>query len=164
MFDEEGQLLAGSAPTELTKQLPLAKGDVRQAQGSDGLYDVYDVSIPAAGVWVRGTISHNARGGVMEVIVPLAWSLLPALIVVSALGGFLIAWLSFRPMEKVISTAEAISDGGDLSRRIGLPRAAARYPVWPPPSTVCATGWSGPSRRSVNPPPSPLMGCGRRWR
>ena len=49
-------------------------------------------------------------------------SLLPALIVVSALGGFLIAWLSFRPMEKVISTAEAISDGGDLSRRIGLPK------------------------------------------
>lgn len=87
VFDEEGQLLAGSAPTELTKQLPLAEGDVRQAQGSDGLYDVYDVSIPAAGVWVRGTISHNARGGVMEVIVPLAWSLLPALIVVSALGG-----------------------------------------------------------------------------
>lgn len=122
VFDEEGQLLAGSAPTELTKQLPLAEGDVRQAQGSDGLYDVYDVSIPAAGVWVRGTISHNARGGVMEVIVPLAWSLLPALIVVSALGGFLIAWLSFRPMEKVISTAEAISDGGDLSRRIGLPK------------------------------------------
>ena len=81
VFDEEGQLLAGSAPTELTKQLRLAEGDVRQAQGSDGLYDVYDVSIPAAGVWVRGTISHNARGGVMEVIVPLAWSLLPALIV-----------------------------------------------------------------------------------
>ena len=78
VFDEEGQLLAGSAPTELTEQLPLAEGDVRQAQGSDGLYDVYDVSIPAAGVWVRGTISHNARGGVMEVIVPLAWSLLPA--------------------------------------------------------------------------------------
>ena len=122
VFDEEGRLLAGSAPTELTEQLPLAEGDVRQAQGSDGLYDVYDVSIPAAGVWVRGTISHNARGGVMEVIVPLAWSLLPALIVVSALGGFLIAWLSFRPMEKVISTAEAISDGGDLSRRIGLPK------------------------------------------
>lgn len=122
VFDEEGQLLAGSAPTELTEQLPLAEGDVRQAQGSDGLYDVYDVSIPAAGVWVRGTISHNARGGVMEVIVPLAWSLLPALIVASALGGFLIAWLSFRPMEKVISTAEAISDGGDLSRRIGLPK------------------------------------------
>ena len=122
VFDEEGQLLAGSAPTEVTEQLPLAEGDVRQAQGSDGLYDVYDVSISAAGVWVRGTISHNARGGVMEVIVPLAWSLLPALIVVSALGGFLIAWLSFRPMEKVISTAEAISDGGDLSRRIGLPK------------------------------------------
>lgn len=122
VFDEEGRLLAGSAPTEVTEQLPLAEGDVRQAQGSDGLYDVYDVSIPAAGIWVRGTISHNARGGVMEVIVPLAWSLLPALIVVSALGGFLIAWLSFRPMEKVISTAEAISDGGDLSRRIGLPK------------------------------------------
>lgn len=95
VFDEEGQLLAGSAPTELTEQLPLAEGDVRQAQGSDGLYDVYDVSIPAASA---------------------------------------------------------------------CPRAAARYPVWPPPSTVCATGWSGPSRRSVNSPPTPPTSCGRRWR
>lgn len=122
VYDGEGRLLAGSPPPEMTEGLPLAEGPVRQVQGTDGLYDVYDVSIPAAGVWVRGVISHTAQGGVMEVIVPLAWTLLPALILVSALGGFLIAWLSFRPMEKVISTAEAISDGGDLSRRIGLPR------------------------------------------
>ena len=122
VFDEEGQLLAGSAPTELTEQLPLAEGDVRQAQGSDGLYDVYDVSIPAAGVWVRGTISHNARGGVMEVIVPLAWSVLPALVMLSVGGGWLISSSSFKPMEKVIAAAESISGGEDLSRRIGLPR------------------------------------------
>ena len=159
VYDGEGCLLAGSPPPEMTEDPPLAEGPVRQVQGTDGLYDVYDVSIPAAGVWVRGVISHTAQGGVMEVIVPLAWTLLPALIVVSALGGFLIAWLSFRPMEKVISTAEAICPAASA-----CPGAAARSPVWLPPSTACATGWSAPSRRSGNLHPTRPMSCARRWR
>ena len=58
----------------------------------------------------------------MEVIVPLAWSVLPALVVLSVGGGWLISSSSFKPMEKVIAAAESISGGEDLSRRIGLPR------------------------------------------
>ena len=81
----------------------------------------------------------------MEVIVPLAWSVLPALVVLSVGGGWLISSSSFKPMEKVIAAAESISGGEDLSRRIGLPR-----------------GWNAPLRRRRSLPRTPAMSCGRR--
>lgn len=124
IFDADGQLLAGSVSPAVTEVLPLSAGPIRTVQGSDGTYYVYDLPLDMNGgaLWVRGTISADAKGSVMEVIVPLAWSVLPALVVLSVGGGWLISSSSFKPMEKVIAAAESISGGEDLSRRIGLPR------------------------------------------
>ena len=109
IFDEDGQRLFGTAPAEVSDGAPKEKNALHTVVGGSGL-------------WVRGTIDSAARGSVMEVIVPLAWSVLPALVVLSVGGGWLISSSSFKPMEKVIAAAESISGGEDLSRRIGLPR------------------------------------------
>ena len=125
IYDEDGRLLGGAGPAAVTEQIPFSDEGLRTVTGSDGgRYYVYDraLNVGGATVWVRGTIDSAAREGVMDVIVPLAWALLPGLVVVSALGGWLISSLSFKPMEKVIAAAESISGGEDLSRRIGLPR------------------------------------------
>ena len=125
IYDEDGRLLGGAGPAAVTEQMPFSDEGLRTVTGSDGgRYYVYDraLNVGGATVWVRGTIDSAAREGVMDVIVPLAWALLPGLVVVSALGGWLISSLSFKPMEKVIAAAESISGGEDLSRRIGLPR------------------------------------------
>ena len=125
IYDEDGRLLGGAGPAAVTEQMPFSDEGLRTVTGSDGgRYYVYDraLNVGGATVWVRGTIDSAAREGVMDVIVPLAWALLPGLVVVSALGGWLISSLSFRPMEKVIAAAESISGGDDLSKRIGLPR------------------------------------------
>ena len=125
IFDENGQRLAGTAPASVTDTADFEHCRLHTVTGSDGgTYYVYDqrLTIGSGGLWLRGTIDSAARGSVMEVIVPLAWALLPGLVLVSALGGWLISSLSFRPLEKVIDAASSISDGGDLSRRIGLPR------------------------------------------
>ena len=125
IFDEDGQRLFGTAPAEVSDGAPKEKNALHTVVGSsDGMYLVYDcwLEIGGSGLWVRGTIDSAARGSVMEVIVPLAWSVLPALVVLSVGGGWLISSSSFKPMEKVIAAAESISGGEDLSRRIGLPR------------------------------------------
>ena len=125
IYDEDGRLLGGAGPAAVTEQMPFSDEGLRTVTGSDGgRYYVYDraLNVGGATVWVRGTIDSAAREGVMDVIVPLAWALLPGLVVVSALGGWLISSLSFKPMEKVIAAAESISGGDDLSKRIGLPR------------------------------------------
>ena len=125
IFDEDGQRLFGTAPAEVSDGAPKEKNALHTVVGSSGgTYLVYDcwLEIGGSGLWGRGTIDSAARGSVMEVIVPLAWSVLPALVVLSVGGGWLISSSSFKPMEKVIAAAESISGGEDLSRRIGLPR------------------------------------------
>ena len=125
IFDEDGQRLFGTAPAEVSDGAPKEKNALHTVVGSSGgTYLVYDcwLEIGGSGLWVRGTINSAARGSVMEVIVPLAWSVLPALVLLSVAGGWLISSRSFKPMEKVIAAAESISGGEDLSRRIGLPR------------------------------------------
>ena len=125
IFDEDGQQLFGTAPAEVSDGAPKERNALHTVVGSSGgTYLVYDrwLEIGGSGLWVRGTIDSAARGSVMEVIVPLAWSVLPALVVLSVGGGWLISSSSFKPMEKVIAAAESISGGEDLSRRIGLPR------------------------------------------
>mgnify|MGYP000612137029 CR=1 FL=1 len=72
-------------------------------------------------VWLRGVIDANAKGGVMRVIMPLAWSLLPVLLVLSVIGGYFIANRALRPVRQLTAAANAISDGQDLKARIGLP-------------------------------------------
>ncbi len=51
----------------------------------------------------------------------LSLALLPIILLVAALGGYLIACRAFRPVKHIIQTAEQITDGDDLSARIGLP-------------------------------------------
>ena len=40
-------------------------------------------------------------------------------------GGWLIAWGAFRPMDRILAAADSISDGEDLTARIGLKRGAS---------------------------------------
>lgn len=122
LYLDDGTLLGGARPSGVLEELPLLAGSVRTARGTDEDYYVYDsyLALPTGGIWVRGTIAQSAQRGVMAVIVPLAWILLPGLLLLSALGGWLICRLSFRPMEKLIAEAESIGSGDDLSRRLGL--------------------------------------------
>ena len=81
-------------------------------------------------VWLRGVINADANGGVMRVILPLAWSLLPVLLVLSVIGGYFIASRRLRPVRQLTATANAISDGQDLKARIGLPHTSGSDEIY----------------------------------
>ena len=51
----------------------------------------------------------------------MALLLLPLAVIVSGLGAYLLARSTFRPIDRMIRTVGEISEGRDLSRRIGLP-------------------------------------------
>lgn len=93
------------------------------------------------GLWVRGVISADAAAGPGRVILPLTWSLLPVLLLLSIGGGWLIARDSFLPLERITEAAGSISDGDDLSARLDLRRGRARCGGSPARSTVCSRGW-----------------------
>lgn len=123
-YDEDGKLLMGAMPEELNCNLPLEANIVRSQVINGEEYFIYDtyVDMDVTGIWIRGLVSATDRSGLMRTILILTLSIVPGLLVLAIGGGWLIAWLSFRPMEKMIGTANDISDGGDLSRRVALKR------------------------------------------
>lgn len=123
-YNEQGELLLGAMPENINITLPL-ETNVMRSQIIDGVeYYVYDsyVDMDVTGIWIRGVINANDRSGLMRTVLILTLSIVPGLLLLAVVGGWLISWLSFRPMDKMIGIANDISDGGDLSRRLALKR------------------------------------------
>ena len=123
-YDAGGTYLRGAMPFAEAVALPLQTGAVRpySADGKNWLvYDSY-VDMTITGLWVRGVFSADAAAGPGRVILPLTWSLLPVLLLLSIGGGWLIARDSFLPLERITEAAGSISDGDDLSARLDLRR------------------------------------------
>lgn len=134
LYDADGNVLQGTFPAEFTpaQPLPLDGESVRLVDCGDNEYYVYDVRVDmmVGSVWLRGVINADANGGVMRVILPLAWSLLPVLLVLSVIGGYFIASRALRPVRQLTATANAISDGQDLKARIGLPHTSGSDEIY----------------------------------
>ena len=83
-------------------------------------YTVFLVLISAS---LSGAILllHNARGSLdVDAEMKFFAILLPVIILLAALGGYLITRQAFAPVRKIIETTDEITKDGDLSRRIPL--------------------------------------------
>lgn len=119
VYDQEGHPLYGRMPYGYADQLAF------QHQGfqiSEQWY-LYDLSLTVAGygsVWVRGVVSWGGLEGAFSSLYRLALISFPLLVLLAALGGYLLVWAAFRPLRQIAGTAEQISTGSDLTQRIGL--------------------------------------------
>lgn len=122
-YDAEGTLLLAAEKEEPDlSALPLERNKIRSVFAGEDEYYVYDayVDMTVGGMWIRGVISAEDRSGLMHTILILTSTLLPAILIITLGGGWFIAWDAFRPLEKILSAADSISDGGDLTARVGL--------------------------------------------
>ncbi len=121
LYDEQENILRGSAPSAFTAEEPLSANRVRLVSCGAADYYVYDVHVDmfVGGVWLRGIIDAAPTGSFMTAIVAVAWSVLPVLLILSILGGYFIARQALKPIKKVTEAANAINDGQDLKARIG---------------------------------------------
>lgn len=126
VYDAEGNIMRGAEPSGIKVTLPFEKDHIRSFFVDGEEFYVYDMytEVGKAGMWVRGIISGEDTSHLMHVMIVLLWAIVPALIVVAIGGGWLIAWLTFRPMERIVKTASSIYDGDDLSKRISLKRGS----------------------------------------
>ncbi len=124
VFNANGKLIRGAVPEGAEFDLPFEPNVVREASVGGAVYFVYDafVDMSVTQLWVRGVIDSADRSGLMHTIMVLTWTLLPAILILSVVGGWLIAYNAFRPMETIVQRAGSISDGEDLSARLDLKR------------------------------------------
>lgn len=121
-YDEAGTLLYGAQPEAWQIELAFEPNVLRTVDANGTSVYAYDtmVDMTVAKIWVRGMVATDNQSKLMHVILVLTITLLPILLVLSIGGGWLIAWSAFLPMERIVSAANSISDGDDMSRRVNM--------------------------------------------
>lgn len=118
------QLLYGKNPiSEKLDQLPFKDSKV-QSYTEEGIhYYIFDRQLTAnglEGLWLRGIVSRKQGMTQMSDVIRLSLLLLPLLVVISVMGGYLLAKQMLRPIQEISESASQIRTGGDLKRRIEL--------------------------------------------
>lgn len=120
VYSESGALLAGQMPLSFPDGVAFQNGVTHTVAG----YHVLDFRLLLGwqdSVWVRGVIPVVDTDDIVDAFRVVGLILLPLMVIISAAGAYLLSRSTFRPIDSIISAAEAIGEGRDLSRRIGLP-------------------------------------------
>lgn len=123
IYDGEGRLLYGRIPSAYNGILPFRDRTLQNHSENDIIWNIYDIQydVPGYGfVWVRGILSSEGADSAFSSLFHLACVALPVLVLLAALGGYYFINRAFQPVRHIISSAEQINNGDDLSRRIGL--------------------------------------------
>ena len=115
VFTQEGDLVYGRVRFEKE----FVRGQVQSVKG----WLVYDELLESdAGepLWLRCFISDSVETSVRGGQRSLMLMILPAMVLLGGLGGYIIARRAFRPVSRIVRTAESIAGGEDLKKRIGF--------------------------------------------
>ena len=115
VFSKDGDLIYGRARFEMD----FVNGELRSHSG----WMIYDEALTfpeGDDLWLRCYMSadmqHSVRGG-QRALMPAIFA---AMVLLGGLGGYLIARRAFRPVSRIVRTAEGIAGGEDLKKRIGF--------------------------------------------
>lgn len=119
-YDEKYQFLDGSWPRKFPNGIDAANHAFQAVRQGNTTYYVYDhlLEFESGGVWIRGIYEAIGTQFILDSVVRVILIVLPTLVVLAALGGWLITRNAFRVVDELRQQADSISGGQDLSRRI----------------------------------------------
>lgn len=120
VFNGDGEKRGGRTPDEDLVNEVFEDGSVRTVAANGENYLIYDlkVSDKRRDIWIRGIVSESGNAIASSSLYYAILISLPLLILLAAVGGYLIARRSLRPIRKNSQTAEESGNSGDLSKRI----------------------------------------------
>ena len=126
VYKENNFIVTGALPSDVQDDIPFIDKTVRTVEDHGNRFYVYDhlISDPDyPDVWVRGITSADFEDNdpALAFLSKGFMVLLPLLIIIAGIGGYLITRRAFRPVAQITDTVHGIQAGGDLSRRVGLP-------------------------------------------
>ena len=117
-------LYSGQAPPNFPIDTELNNGMARYVSGGENGFYILDFWIPSGwedGLWLRGVLQSPNTAKTLGSIFIVFLSLLPFFIFSAAIGGYYITKKNLEPISQITNAAGAISEGKDLTKRIGLP-------------------------------------------
>lgn len=86
-------------------------------------YYVFDQKLSGEnleGLWLRGVVAQTQGNVQLGTVARLSLLLMPLLVLLAVVGGWMIAGRMLRPIRAISAAAEEITADGDLRRRIEL--------------------------------------------
>lgn len=119
VYSSEGQILLGKIPSGFDTALTLTDSAISK-QGEWYVYDTLHRLDENTAVWLRGIAPHAQTDSVINTFAKICAVFMPLLVALAAAGGWLLTKKAFKPIAEINETAEQISTGKDLSKRIEL--------------------------------------------
>jgi len=124
LYTSDGNMLYGENPLPLqTSELPFTDSHTWRMDIDGERYDLYDrrlnLELPGENcLWIRGIVPETESTAQLGEIARLSLLLLPVLIMLAVISGYIAADRLLDPIRKIEETAEEISGGNDLTKRI----------------------------------------------
>ena len=126
LYSSEGKLLYGENPLLRKTGTPVFEGSRIWHMKKGGIrYDFYDrklnIALPGGEVlFIRGIVPDTRSGGQLRDIARLSLFILPVLIFLAVLSGYLVSDRLLSPLRRIERAAGSISRGDDLRKRIDV--------------------------------------------
>ena len=125
VYDTNKQRLEGVFPVGFSDEgIAFQSSTLRTVTQNGKNYYVYDLewSMDVTTVWFRGVVEETDNYNSMGTVLTLAFTILPAILLLGVFGGWLISRSTFRPLEQITDKVASISGGDDLTARVSLSR------------------------------------------
>ncbi|MCD8196868.1 MAG: ATP-binding protein [Lachnospiraceae bacterium] len=120
----DGTLVYGENPiARESASVALSDLEVQRITVEGTLYYIFDHRLETEGLedlWLHGIVAETQGEVELSAISRTSLILLPSLVVLAIIGGFLIAGRMLRPIRQIADTAAQIREGNDLGKRIEL--------------------------------------------
>lgn len=123
VYDGQGNLLKGAMPELFNEeQVPLESSVLRTVTQSGQEFYVYDLKwdMEVTTIWIRGVVAVAENYSSMDTILTLTYTILPGILLLGVLGGWLISRSTFKPVKYITQKVASISGGDDLTDRVAL--------------------------------------------
>lgn len=121
VYDLDGELYTGRRPRGIDRFPPINIEEIQKIEDSTGgEWFCYDniIDVDGKDLYIRGMLNSIAENDKHLFALSLATGIMPVILILAAIGGYIITKGAFAPVREIIRTTEEISEDGDLSRRI----------------------------------------------
>lgn len=122
-YTMDGHFINGNTAPNFTYNVAFSAGEIQTVSIAGSGWAVYDRLIYIDGygnAWIRGIASFSEAESTIQTMVNVSLIILPFMVIIAIVGGYFITRKAFSPVRKITDSAESITDGNELSRRINL--------------------------------------------
>ncbi len=124
LYSSDITLMYGESPISTdVVNLPFTDYKINKVTTDGTTYYVFDRKLTDKGLedlWLRGVVSSERGADRSDTVMRLSFVVLPLLVLIASVGGYVLAKNALRPIQKIAETADKIGSKGNLKERINL--------------------------------------------